>query len=251
MRISDGIEMLELSANVLGNKTTIHPTILWDKHSAVLIDAGYPGQLSLIKNAVEATGVSFSQIHAVVLTHQDIDHIGSLPALIEAIEHPIEVLAHELECPYIQGDRMLIKVTPEKIDLAVKSLPPEVPEQMRQAFRSSLENPPKAQVTRTIAGSDILPYAGGLTVVPTPGHTPGHFSLYHQTSKTLIAGDALVIYEDKLMPSNPQHTYHVEESLHSIKELLNYDIETVICYHGGVMKDNVNERIAELSRLAK
>lgn len=75
-------------------------------------------------------------------------------------------------------------------------------------------------------------------------HTQFHISF---SSITLISGDALVIHEGKLMHSNPQHMYDVEQSLDSIKNLRHYDIENVICYHGGVMKDNVNERIVELS----
>jgi len=33
----------------------------------------------------------------------------------------------------------------------------------------------------------------------------------------------------------------------SIKKLIDYDIETVICYHGGIYKGDVNKRIAELA----
>ncbi|MDI6915484.1 MAG: hypothetical protein QMC95_14910, partial [Desulfitobacteriaceae bacterium] len=33
----------------------------------------------------------------------------------------------------------------------------------------------------------------------------------------------------------------------SIKKLTEYDIETVICYNGGLYKDNINQRIADLA----
>ena len=37
----------------------------------------------------------------------------------------------------------------------------------------------------------VLPVAGGLRVVHTPGHSPGHVSLLHQPSGLLITGDAI------------------------------------------------------------
>ncbi|MHB8917725.1 MAG: MBL fold metallo-hydrolase [Desulfocucumaceae bacterium] len=49
----------------------------------------------------------------------------------------------------------------------------------------------KADVGRTVADEEELPYCGGITVIHTPGHTPGHICLYHKQSRTLIAGDAL------------------------------------------------------------
>ena len=37
----------------------------------------------------------------------------------------------------------------------------------------------------------MLPVAGGLRVVHTPGHSPGHVSLLLEATGTLITGDAL------------------------------------------------------------
>jgi len=34
----------------------------------------------------------------------------------------------------------------------------------------------------------------------------------------------------------------------SLKKLTEYDIETVICYHGGLYNRDVNQRISELSK---
>ena len=83
-------------------------------------------------------------------------------------------------------------------------------------------------------------------MIYTPGHTPGHISLYLEKQKTLIAGDILVVDEGKLITSADNLNYDNELNMKSLKKLINYDIETVICYHGGIYKDNVNKRIAEL-----
>lgn len=87
-----------------------------------------------------------------------------------------------------------------------------------------------------------LPMGGGLTVI----HTPGHVSLYHHASKTLIASDALVIHNGELQPSSPYSTVNMDQALQSLEKFTPFDIETVVCYHGGLMRGNINEKIAAL-----
>jgi glyoxylase-like metal-dependent hydrolase (beta-lactamase superfamily II) len=46
-------------------------------------------------------------------------------------------------------------------------------------------------VDRELTDGEVLDSAGGVLVVHTPGHTPGHVSLLHLDSRTLITGDAI------------------------------------------------------------
>ena len=82
MLIATGVEVLELPMDLFGAPTSVHPTLVWDDEGAVLIDAGFPGQLEQLREAVEDAGVSFNRIRKVVVTHQDIDHIGGIAALL-------------------------------------------------------------------------------------------------------------------------------------------------------------------------
>lgn len=77
----------------------------------------------------------------VVITHQDIDHIGGLPSILGEANGTIKVLAHPIEQPYIEGERMLLKHTPEAIAAAEAMLPPHVPEEWRRAFLHRLAHP--------------------------------------------------------------------------------------------------------------
>lgn len=206
--------------------------------------------MPLIAKAIEKAGIPIERLTSIILTHQDLDHIGSLPAILESASDKIEVLASEKEKPFIQGEQRLLKITPELVEKAVASLPADVPAERRNAIRAALENPPKAQVDRTLKDGEILPSCGGVEVIPMPGHTPGHISLYHRRSKTLIAGDALIVSNGVLLPSDPQFTLDMDAALNSLRKLGNYDIDTVICYHGGLYRGNANERIAELGRRA-
>jgi glyoxylase-like metal-dependent hydrolase (beta-lactamase superfamily II) len=247
VRIADGIDMLEISVPVLGGVNVIHPTLLWDQETAILVDTGYPGILSNIHEAIERAGVPYSKLSKIIISHQDIDHIGSLPSILSESPHPIKVLANEIEKPYIQGEKMIIKITPESIDKAVASLPADISPEWRSAFRKTLENPPHAQVDRIVNDREELPESGGIIIINTPGHTPGHISLYHKSSQTLIAADAMIVKDGKLLGPVPEYSVDYLQAMKSLKAFTEFDVKAIICYHGGLYTDNVNQRIAEIA----
>lgn len=154
MKIADGIEALELTMDVAGHQMTIHPTLIWDADTAILIDTGMPGQLDDIRKAMKEAGVPLEKLDKVILTHQDIDHIGGLPKILEISNHKIEVIAHEMDKPYIEGEEPLIKMD---------SVP---------------GTPPMAYVDTTVQDGEKLPYCGGIVVIFTPGHNPGHIASF-------------------------------------------------------------------------
>jgi len=246
MRLADGVEMLELPIRSFTGQNIIHPTLTWDDDTVVLVDAGFSGQLQQIREAVARAGVSFDRLDKVIVTHQDIDHIGGLPDIILESSHKVEVLSHEEEKPYIEGRKPLIKMNQARLSKRLVSLP----EEQRQQAEALFANPPKASVDTAVADGEILPYCGGITVIFTPGHTPGHICLYLNKSKILVTGDALVAADGELRGPNPGATYDMDAALKSLKKLTRYDIETVICYHGGVYRDNPNKRLAELASAA-
>jgi glyoxylase-like metal-dependent hydrolase (beta-lactamase superfamily II) len=249
MQIASGIEMLEISATIMGKVNIIHPTLIWDKETTVLIDTGFPGQLSLIREAMINAGVSLEKLNKIIITHQDIDHIGSLPSILDESSQQIEVLANEVEKPYIEGEKRSLRLTPEAIAKAEANLPENVPMELRKAFVARLENPPHALVDSIVTDGEDLPYCGGIHIINTPGHTPGHISLYHKPSKTLIAADALVVIDGQLQGPVPDHALDYQLALKSIRRLAAYDIENIICYHGGLFNNNCNHRISELATL--
>ncbi|HWQ40759.1 MAG TPA: MBL fold metallo-hydrolase [Desulfosporosinus sp.] len=246
MNIAKGVEALELPMNVMGTQSIIHPTLIWDDETVILVDAGIPSQLPEIRKVMDRVGAPFSKLNIVILTHQDLDHIGGLPDLLRSSDHKVEVLAHEAEKPYIQGDKPLIKLNPELMLKRLESLPEEQRKQMEKFLAESQKL--KANIDKTIEDGEILPYCGGITVIFTPGHTPGHICLYLNQSKTLITGDALNVIDGQLVGPKPEFTADIVAANKSLEKLVGYDIKTVICYHGGVYQENVNQRLLELAK---
>lgn len=235
MKISNGVDVIEL--NIQG--FTLNPTLIWDEGSAVLIDTGMPGQLEAIKSAMSNVGVPFERLKAIILTHQDLDHIGSLPEILLTSDQQIEVYAHLFDKPYIEGHLHLIKTDPSKLK---KEEWDSIPDPLKGMYT----NPPKAKVDKILEDGQELPFFGGIQVIFTPGHTPGHISLFLQKSKTLVAGDALVCVEGSLRGPVQRTTLDMEKAIASIEKLFHFDIETVICYHGGVCQGNIR---AQLQRI--
>ncbi|ERI07888.1 MBL fold metallo-hydrolase [Aneurinibacillus aneurinilyticus] len=244
MKIASGIEMLELQVETFGSCLELNPTLIWDDETAILIDTGTPRQLEQIRAAMDKAGVFLDKLKVVILTHQDLDHIGSLPEILQESGGGIEVYAHELDAPYIEGKLPLLKGNPDSMAWQLESLP----EAERRKLLTLVENPPKAKVDKTLADGQKLPYCGGIHVIFTPGHTPGHISLYLEQSKTLVVGDAMFSVKGILMGPHPQSTPDMNTALRSLEKYLDFDIQTVICYHGGLSRNNIKDQLQKLIR---
>ncbi|MCR2805547.1 MBL fold metallo-hydrolase [Paenibacillus soyae] len=243
---SFSIISLPISAKMMNRVETIYPTLLWDEKDVILIDTAYPGQLPLLRQELEQAGIGGREVTQLILTHQDLDHIGSAQALKEWAGSGLRIYSHPLEKPYIEGQRRLLKLTPGAIEAAVQAMPDSVPPEWKEAFRRTLEQPPRVEVDHEIGHLELLPLAGGLRVLETPGHTPGHISLYHAESGTLIAGDALQVVNDQLELPDAALCTDFEQAVESLRQLLDYEIQAVFCHHGGAYRRAPRERIREL-----
>ncbi len=237
------IRSLAVDADIFGSPITIHPVLISDEaDGATLVDAGYPGLFPRLRQAIERAGVPLHQLRRVILTHQDWDHTGTLPDLLAA-GPGILVCAHRLEKPYIEGTLPDYKLTPEKIAARIAALPPE----MRPGAAATFAALPNAPVGRTLEDGELLPWHGGLEIIHVPGHTPGNICLYLKSHRLLIAGDQLRVVDGALAGPAPEHTPDMPAALASLQKLAAYDIDTVLCYHGGPYGPDANSRIAALS----
>jgi glyoxylase-like metal-dependent hydrolase (beta-lactamase superfamily II) len=98
-----------------------------------------------------------------------------------------------------------------------------------------------------VEDGEELPVCGGITVIHTPGHTPGHICLYIGQSKTLIAGDALSIEGGKLGLLAKLASLDWPLAVRSLGKFVRYDVETVVCHHGGAWRGDFSRSIEELA----
>jgi len=246
MQLGKNLEALEVQMRIGANSSTIYPVLLWDKKDgATLIDTGVPGSEAAIGEHLQRLGLGWKDVRRIIITHQDIDHIGGASAAVKASN--AEVLAHGEDIPYIQGDRRLLKMDPSRIETMLQSVPAEQQDRVRQLFT----HPPTVRVTRALADGEKLPYGGGIVVIHTPGHTPGHISLFLQADRLLISGDALRAENGVLQGPSPTATPDLALATASLRKLLDYPIDRVLCYHGGLTNPGALERLRELAEPKK
>ena len=236
------LTVLEIKFDFNGATNSIFPVILSNEEEMILIDCGYPNFLPLIKTAAEAKGFDMSKLTKIIITHHDFDHMGALAEFKR--EYPrIKILSSIDEAKYVSGKEKSLRL--QQAEAIYDGLPEEQKENARN-FQRLLESIENAEVDLCLREGDFFPWCGGVKIVATPGHMPGHISIYAKDSKTLIAGDALVVEDNKLVIANPQYTLDMEEAKKSIKKLLNYDIHKIICYHGGIYTDNIKEALQNI-----
>lgn len=238
MKIGEGIVMLEMESTTPG--MFIYPTVMWDSENMVLVDVGYDGQLGALKDAFNNDDVDFNAVNKVIITHQDLDHFGGLAELVETSQKSIEVLAQENDQPYIEGEKPLVRLNANFLNI--------LPEDKRKMVKQTYKNFRTINVNTTLNDDEKLDLAGGITVIHTPGHTPGHICLYHHPSKTLIVGDAMNIANGTL--TGPRKDILVEEdyeiAVKSLEKLQKFDAENIITYHSGLYKNPTHENFENI-----
>jgi glyoxylase-like metal-dependent hydrolase (beta-lactamase superfamily II) len=226
MKITEHIEMLKTET---GNGV-IYPTLLHDENCLILMDAGFPGQTDRFKAAFAEAGFEPERLTGMIITHQDIDHIGCA-AELSRLAPNAEIMAHTEEAPYIDGSKTPVKLAAlesryDELDEPMKA----VCDNMRRGFAMC-----RVKIDRPLNDGDILPCCGGIEIIHSPGHTPGHICLFVRDAGVLIAGDALNVTDGQLTGANPVHTLDAETARQSEARLRKYPCKQIICYHGGLL----------------
>lgn len=236
------IAILNIDMEVNGFSSTLYPVIVCDDQEMVLFDCGHKGALSQLSDSAFLNGFDLNKLTKVVITHHDHDHMGGLADLKR--EYPwIKVYASAIEAQYIRGHVKSIRL--QQAEELLESLPEDQKEhaQKRIAMLRLIE---PVEVDDILEDGDVLDVCGGIEVVATPGHLPGHISMYIRQLKTMVAGDALVVADGKLYRANPRFTLDKDGAYTSARRFINYAIDTLVCYHGGAITDNIKESLENL-----
>ncbi|MFL5808708.1 MAG: MBL fold metallo-hydrolase [Flavisolibacter sp.] len=146
----------------------------------VMVDAGLKTTATKIRALVTELFGNGSKPRAILMTHAHFDHRGSLIELAE--EWGVPVYCHHQERPYLTG---------------LASYPPPDPSVGGGAMALLSFVYPKGpihaeQYLRELPEDGSIEELEDWRWLHTPGHTPGHISLFREKDGVLVAGDAFV-----------------------------------------------------------
>jgi glyoxylase-like metal-dependent hydrolase (beta-lactamase superfamily II) len=221
-------------------KIVLFPTLIQTEKDLLLVDCGYEGALEQIKEQLMIYGFDLEQLTGLILSHDDIDHIGGLNEL-KLARPSLKIYASEIEAPYLSGKKKSLRI------IQAEKVLENIPEDQKSwalAFKNSL------LAIRRFDVDEILESKKDMQIIPTPGHTPGHISIYFPKEKILVANDAVVLEDGELNIANPQYSLDLPQAIKSVEQIASLAIDEMICYHGGIVTD-VSEKFAQLLRRYK
>ncbi|WP_041808107.1 MBL fold metallo-hydrolase [Evansella cellulosilytica] len=158
-----------------------------DDNEFVLVDAGMPESANRIIEMTEERFGKNSKPKAIILTHGHFDHVG---AIIELVNHwNVPVYAHQLEIPYLTGQKSYPEPDPTVEGGAIAKL--------SSLFPNEAVN--LGDHVQPLPNDGIVPALPEFHWVHTPGHTPGHVSLYRKKDHSLLVGDAFVTVKQEYL----------------------------------------------------
>jgi glyoxylase-like metal-dependent hydrolase (beta-lactamase superfamily II) len=93
-------------------------------------------------------------------------------------------------------------------------------------------------------GDDVF----GLQIIATPGHTPGHVSVYDPVGSAFITGDAIGNTGGTLTGPNPRFSIDMPTALNSVRKIAALSFETAYFMHGETITVGASAAIAALAK---
>lgn len=213
----------------------------------MLVDTGLAHSSKTILEEAERLYGKNCPPQAIILTHGHFDHVG---AVIELSDHwNVPVYAHRLELPYLTGKKDYPPADPTVSEGLIAEMSFLFPNNGIDLGHRVHELPENG----SIQGMSEWQW------IHTPGHTPGHISLFRKSDGILIAGDAIttvkqesflsVLTQKQELNGPPAYfTTDWQEAEKSVNTLRQLKPSLAITSHGTPMKgEELKVALANLS----
>jgi glyoxylase-like metal-dependent hydrolase (beta-lactamase superfamily II) len=207
--------------------TGVNAYLLEHEGEVTLVDAATRLDADRISAALDSIGRGPTELDRILLTHYDVDHVGSVGRF--STETPI----------YIgRGDAGLLAGTEHPSGGSIKGLLQIV----SAPFGSSV---PMGRIQRIEDGDEV----GGFVAHHAPGHTPGHTIYVHEARSVAFLGD-LVLERDGALRPSPRFLCTDHRTLHESIEMAVERLppfEVAAMGHGTPFKFGGRDRLDELA----
>ncbi len=215
---------MEIIPGVFQIKTPmVNLYLITEDNGLTLVDAGIKSSYRRVVDLIARLGRSISELNRILLTHADVDHVGAAMQLKTGSGAKIyasRIAAEALTEGHSSRSLKLGALTP-----------------LSDWFERS-GNGMQVTVDEIVAEGQVLPVLGGLKVIETPGHTPGHVSFYAVEERLLFAGDAVTTVPGRITYNRKKFSNWDQEIMRqSANKLAGLKPEIVCSGHGPVVFD--------------
>lgn len=210
--------------------------LIEDGDGLTIIDASLANAAAKILNQLAQKGYAPQDVKRILITHAHPDHVGGLPALQKATGAAVMALAQEK--PYIEGTQPIVKPKPADIR--------GLPKIMAAAPTTTNEPVPVARALED--GETIAEVMGGLQVLWTPGHSPGHATYWQAEKGVMFCGDVMMRMTGRLTLPFAGFTPDMAENKRSLRRLVELNPQVVCLGHGQPL---MNDAAATIRRFAQ
>jgi glyoxylase-like metal-dependent hydrolase (beta-lactamase superfamily II) len=146
-----------------------------DDGQLTLIDFGLKRSAKKVLAALEFIGSGPNDVTRLLLTHAHPDHAGGAAEISRHTGRAMEI--HSADAEYLTEG----KSPPRDSSLLLGRM-------FNRLGGGGFEAVP---VGERLTDDQVLPISGGLRVIHTPGHSPGHVAFLHEPTGVLITGDSI------------------------------------------------------------
>ena len=199
----------------------------------LLIDCGMdtPEGFAALETGLAGIGIAWTDIRLILLTHMHPDHIG----MSHRLKHlsGATILMHAAEAEHLDSLEDETRRLPYlHAAYALGGVPVDLQVRMDEHFAFLRKSLHAITPDRLLHGGEEFASAlGPLTIIPTPGHSPGHVCLYAAERKMLFSGDHIL---NTITPNISWHpgTDALGEYMASLDKIGRLEIEEIFPAHG-------------------
>ena len=251
MNLPEGIHRIELPLPFELESVNVFLVRLAEGY--MLIDCGMDTEpaFQALERGIQALGLQWTDIRQILLTHMHPDHMGLSAKLLQLTG--AQLIMHETEARHLA----LITKSERRLPwlgnaFTEAGMPQEMQARIDRHFAQIRSNFHPLVPDRLLSGGEVIPTAiGGLQVLWTPGHSPGHICLYCAGHKLLFSGDLIL---EEITPNIawfPERDT-LADFLASLDSLVEVEVDVIVPSHGvpfgghrewiGQTKDHHRER---------